>query len=155
MTNYLTKEGLAELQAELKQILEIKLPEVLESINRARAEGDISENAALDSANFERDKLVARQAEIEESLMNYEIIEDSTTPSNTVKIGSLVKLVYSSTNQEFTLKIVGSSEADAIAGKISNESPLAQAILGKKEGQEASFKSKLGKMSVKILQIVA
>jgi transcription elongation factor GreA len=113
MTNYLTKEGLAELQAELKQILEIKLPEVLESINRARAEGDISENAALDSANFERDKLVARQAEIEESLMNYEIIEDSTTPSNTVKIGSLVKLVYSSTNQEFTLKIVGSSEADA------------------------------------------
>lgn len=156
MTNYLTKEGLLELQAELERLTKVDLPEILDSINKAMAEGDISENSALDSAKLDRDKILTRQAEIEEILNDYQIIEDAgKNVSKTVHIGGTVKIQYLSDNRLFTLRIVGASEADALNGKISNESPLALAILGKKEGQEVSFKVKQGKISVKILEIVS
>jgi transcription elongation factor GreA len=156
MTHYLTKEGLAELQAELKRINELDLPDVLQAINAAMAQGDISENSALDSARLEHDKLLTRQAEIEEVLNHYEIIEESSgAPSKIIKIGSMVKIQYLFNNQTFELRIVGSSEADAVDNKISNESPLAQALLGCKESDTVNFKSRMGKMEVKILDILA
>lgn len=154
MTNYLTKEGFTELSAELKSITEIKLPDTLESINKALAEGDVRENSGLDAAKIERDKLVARQQEIEEILSNYEIIDEKNAHSSkSVKIGSSVKIQYLSDNSVYELRIVGNSEADIIENKISNESPLAQAILGKTAGQESSFKSKSGHIKVKVLEI--
>lgn len=154
MTNYLTKEGLAELQAELKNIVEVLLPEALDSINRALAEGDVSENSGLDAAKIDRDKLVARQQEIEEILANYEIIDESTlSQSKVVKIGSSVKIQYLHDNSEYNFRIVGSSEADVLSNRISNESPLAQAILGKKPGDETNFKTRTGQVKVKVLEI--
>lgn len=154
MTNYLTKEGLTELSAELKSITEIKLPDTLESINKALAEGDVRENSGLDAAKIERDKLVARQQEIEEILSNYEIIDEKNAHSSkSVKIGSSVKIQYLSDDSVYELRIVGNSEADIIENKISNESPLAQAILGKTAGQESSFKSRSGNIKVKVLEI--
>jgi transcription elongation factor GreA len=157
MTNYITREGLSELQKELQLIREKDLPEVLDAINKALAEGDLRENSALDASKIERDKLVARENELIDTLSDYEIIEDHTgkKPSKTVVIGGEVKIRYTSDNSEFKLRIVGSSEADATSGKISNESPLAQAILGKKEGDSAEFKVKTMLVGVKIVEIIA
>ncbi len=155
MTNYLTKQGLAELEAELKEILEIKVPNALEAINRSLAEGDVKENSGLDAAKNERDKLVTRQQEIEDVLSNYEIIDEkSVMNSKVIQIGSSVKIQYSIDNTEFEIKIVGNSEADVISNKISNESPLAQALIGKKPGQEVSFKNRNKQVKVKILEIL-
>jgi transcription elongation factor GreA len=161
MPHYLTREGLAELQAEYDLIVKVKLPEALELLNRARAEGDLRENAGYDAAKEERAKLEARIAEIEEILHDYELIEDkakttaTSKASKRVEIGGTVIIQYLHDNTKFELKIVGSSEADAINSKISNESPLAKAILGKKEGDEASFKVKNNVIKVKIIEILA
>jgi transcription elongation factor GreA len=155
MTNYLTQQGLDELQAELKEILEVKLPDTLESINKALAEGDARENSGLDAAKIERDKLVTRQQEIEDTLSSYEIIDEQTVAqAQTVRIGSSVRIQYLSDNTIMEIKIVGSSEADILTNKISNESPLAQAILGKKPQQDASFKNKGVQIKIKILEIL-
>lgn len=156
MTNYITKEGLEELKNELKNIVEVELPKALESINRALAEGDLRENSALDSAKLERDKLVARQNEIDEVLSDYQIItENEDDGSKIVKIGSTVKIQYLHDNSMFELKIVGVSESDAISGKISNESPLAQALLGKKEGFQTTFKAGKNDIDVKVLEVIS
>ena len=155
MTNYLTQQGLDELQAELKEILEVKLPETLESINKALAEGDARENSGLDAAKIERDKLVTRQQEIEDILSNFEIIDEQTaSQAKTVRIGSSVRILYLSDNSIVELKIVGSSEADVLTNKISNESPIAQAILGKKPSDEAKLKHKGNVILIKILEIL-
>jgi transcription elongation factor GreA len=155
MTNIITKEGLKDLKAELSEIEKNLLPANLESINRALAEGDLRENAALDSAKLERDKFVARINEIQEVLGDYELISDVVKDTKLVRIGGSVKVQYTQDNSTFDFKIVGSSEADAIGGKISNESPLAQSILGKKPGDVVSFKIKDNTISVKILEILA
>jgi transcription elongation factor GreA len=155
MTNYITNEGLIELKRELKQIREVSIPEAINSINNALAEGDIKENSALDSAKLERDKLLARETEISIVLSDYKIIEEHTgKPSKTVQIGGEVKIQYLFDNSTFNLKIVGSSESDAVDGKISNESPLAVAILGKKEGDKAEFKIKERTIEIKIVEII-
>jgi transcription elongation factor GreA len=155
MTNYITNEGLIELKSELVQIRDVLIPESINSINNALAEGDIKENSALDSAKLERDKLLARESEISVVLSDYKIIEEHTgKPSKTVQIGGEVKIQYLFDNSTFILKIVGSSESDAVDGKISNESPLAVAILGKKEGDSAEFKIKERVIEIKIIEII-
>lgn len=155
MTNYITKEGLKDLKNELKQIRETELPRVLDAINKALAEGDLRENAALDSAKLERDNFVARESEIQEILIDYKIIEEHKgKPSKTVDIGGKVKIKYLHDNSTFELTIVGSSESDAISGKISNESPLAQSILGKEEGEKAEFVINDNSINIEILEIL-
>ncbi len=155
MPNYLTKQGLIDLQAELKEINEVKIPEVLESINRALAEGDIKENSGLDAAKIEREKLISRQEELESILGDYEIIDETAAQnSKIVRIGSSLKIQYIESGAIFELQIVGSSEADGINGKISNESPLAEAVLGKRPGTEASFRIKNSQVKIKILEIL-
>jgi transcription elongation factor GreA len=152
MVHYLTAAGLKELQEEYNKLVEVEIPEVIDAINKAMAEGDIKENAPLETAKNDRDNLVVRKNELEEILSNYEIIKEDTKSKN-VKIGSTVTVQYLHDNSTFTLKIVGSSEADALENKISNESPLAVAIIGKPEGREAEFKVKNKPFKVKILEI--
>ncbi|MBC7472010.1 MAG: GreA/GreB family elongation factor [candidate division SR1 bacterium] len=155
MTNYITNEGLIELRKELTQIKDVVMPEAISSINNALAEGDIKENSALDSAKLERDKLLARELEISIILNDFKIIEEHTgKPSKTVQIGGEIKVQYLFDNSIFNLKIVGSSESDAVDGKISNESPLAVAILGKKEGDKSEFKIKDRVIEIKIIEII-
>lgn len=155
MTNYITKKGLADLKQELLDIREVELPRVLDAINKALAEGDLRENSALDSAKLERDNLVAREKEIQEVLLDYEIIEESKgKAAKSVKIGGRVKVKYLHDNSTFDLSVVGSSESDAITGKISNESPLAQAILGKKEGEKAEFVVQDKPIGIEIIEIL-
>ncbi len=154
MSNYLSKKGLKDLEKELLTLNETKIPQILDAVNKAIAEGDLSENASLDSAKEEHDKLMGRKNEIEEVLANYIIIEEkSLASSTTVRIGSKVKITFLDTNRNFNLHIVGSSEADALDDKISNESPLAQAIIGKSVNQEISFNQNKQTYKVKILEI--
>lgn len=152
MVQYLTADGLKELQEEYKKIVEIDIPEIIDSINKAMAEGDIKENAPLETAKSDRDNIMIRKNELEEILANYELINEDRVSKN-VSIGNTVTVQYLHNNAEFTLKIVGSSEADAVAHKISNESPLALAIIGKPEGKEAEFKIKNTIYKVKIKKI--
>jgi transcription elongation factor GreA len=155
MTNYISKEGLADLKQELIDIREKELPRVLDSINKALAEGDLRENSALDSAKLERDNLVARENEVQDILLDYEVIEESTgKPSQIVKIGSKIRIKYLTDNSTFDLAIVGSSESDAITGKISNESPLATALLGKKEGDKGQFSVNGKSIEIELLEIL-
>lgn len=158
MTHYLTKEGLAEVQAELKQLKEVKLPDVLDSLNRARSEGDLRENAAYDSAKSDKEKIEYRIEELEDVLADYEIIKEKKSGvAKRVEIGGEVEVEYQNADNKknFKLKIVGESEANAIEGKISNESPLALSILGKKKGDTASFKVKNQELVVKIIEIIS
>jgi|694.fasta_scaffold23521_10 transcription elongation factor GreA len=155
MSHYLTKQGLLDLQEELKKLLEVDLPKTLAALNSARQDGDLRENAAYQTSLKIKDELTTRQQEIEEILKDYQIIEEDTssTKNKIVQLGSTVKIEYQEDKQTFEMKIVGSSESDILSGKISNESPIAESILGKKLGDTTTFKTPTGKLSVKIIEI--
>jgi transcription elongation factor GreA len=155
MTHYITQTGLEDLIKEAEQLKNVDLPEILDAINKAMAEGDISENAPLEAAKEDRDTINLRINEIDEILSDYQIIDEaSASTSKTVKLGSHIKVQYAEDLRTFELMIVGSSEADALNNRISNESPLAIALIGKKAGDEVSFKSKNKEYKVKILDIM-
>ena len=157
MPQFLTKNGLKDLQNELKKIVDVDLPSTLISLNIAREEGDLRENAAYQTAMKVKDELTTRQQELEEILKNYEIIEEedpkSTNKSKIIQLGTNLTIEYVDTKATFSLQIVGSSESDILANKISNDSPIAEALLGRKVGDTVSFRSPSGKLSVKILEI--
>ena len=155
MSNFLTQNGLNELIEELKIINEEKMPKILEGLNEALAAGDLSENSARDGLLIEQKNLLDRKQYIEDVLKNYTIIEENNlSQSKTVKIGSTVKLVYTDSKKIVTVQILGSSEADILEGKVSNEAPVILQILGKKAGTEVNFKHKNTKQTVKILEIL-
>ena len=148
---FLTKEGLNELQEELKDLKENKRPEVISQIKEARAQGDLSENAEYHAAKDKQGQIEARIKEIEYIIDNASII--SGTKSSTIKIGSTVEIEYIDDKETETYKIVGSTEADPFENKISNESPIAVAILGKKVGETVSIESPNGNYDIKIVSI--
>ena len=148
---FLTKEGLAELQAELDDLKQNVRPEVIGQIKEARAQGDLSENAEYHAARDRQGQVEARIKELEYLIDNATIIED--TKSNTVQVGSTVEIKYIDDGEVETYYIVGSTEADPFENKISNESPIAKAIMGLKVGSVVSVDSPNGKYDVKILAI--
>lgn len=154
MVHYLTANGLKEIEAEYKHLCDVLLPEIIDSINKAMEDGDIKENSPLESAKSERDTLLLRKNELEEVLANYEVIDDSTK-SKYIKIGSTVKIQYLSNNDTYTFQIVGGSEADVLANKISNESPIAVAIIGKTKGDIADINLNSKQIQIKILEIIS
>ena len=148
---FLTKEGLNELQEELKDLKENKRPEVINQIKEARAQGDLSENAEYHAAKDKQGQIEARIKEIEYLIDNATLI--SNTKSSTIKVGSTVEIEYVDDNETDTYKIVGSTEADPFENKISNESPIAVAIIGKKVGDTVSIESPNGNYDIKIISI--
>lgn len=148
---FLTKEGLNELQEELKDLKENKRPEVINQIKEARAQGDLSENAEYHAAKDKQGQIEARIKEIEYLIDNATLI--SNTKSSTVKIGSTVEIEYVEDKETDTYQIVGSTEADPFENKISNESPIAIAIIGKKVGETVSIDSPNGSYDIKIVSI--
>ena len=132
---HLTKEGLAELQTEYENLLHVVRPNVIEALKAARALGDLSENADYDAARDEQAKVEARISVLDNILSNYELIDEKKT-SKLVQIGSLVTLLDLETKIESTYTIVGSIESDPLNGKLSNVTPLAIAIMGKKAGSK-------------------
>lgn len=150
---FLTSEGYLELETELNYLKTDKRNEVLNSLKEARALGDLSENAEYDSAREEQAKLEARIKEVEYILEHATIIDDAQTEKDKVTIGSTVSLQYDGDGEVEEYRIVGSQEADPFNNKISNESPIAMAILGKKVGDMAEVDSPNGTYKVKIVKV--
>lgn len=150
---FLTSEGYLELETELNYLKTDKRNEVLNSLKEARALGDLSENAEYDSAREEQAKLEARIKEVEYILEHATIIDDAQTEKDKVTIGSTVSLQYDSDDEVEEYRIVGSQEADPFNNKISNESPIAMAILGKKVGDMAEVDSPNVTYKVKIVKV--
>lgn len=147
----LTKEGLEKLKEELKDLKENKRIEVTQKIARAREFGDISENSEYDAARDEQSFIEGRIMELEELLRNAEIVDNGKTSGGEVAIGSKVTIESNGDKDEY--HIVSSIEADPMLGKISNESPVGKALLGKKVGDEVevetNIKAKYRVISVK------
>ena len=148
---YLTEEGLEEIKKELEELKLVKRPEVINALKDARAQGDLSENAEYDAARTEQAIVESRIKELEAMVENAVVITKANT--DVVSIGTKVTLEYVDDEEEEEYSIVGSKEADPFANKISNESPIAKAIMGLKVGSVVSVDSPNGKYDVKILSI--
>ena len=132
---YVTQEGLEELKKEQENLIHVVRQEVIEDLKAARAQGDLSENADDDAARDRQAQVEARIRELEVMLNNIEIIDDKQGSVRVAKIGSTVKIEELDTHQIDEFTIVGSVEADPLNGKLSNVTPLAEAILEHKVGQ--------------------
>ncbi len=147
----LTKEGLKELEDELNELINVKRPANLKAIKEARALGDLSENADYDAAKNDQAELEGRIKKIEKMLENYEIIENAS--NGVVGLGSTVNIKYIDDDEVDEYKIVGSQEADPFESKISNESPIAQALFDHKVGDVVTVESPNGSYEIEIIEI--
>ena len=145
----LTKEGVDTLKTELDG-LTAKRVAIAEAIKSSRELGDLSENAEYQSARAEQERNEARISEIENILQNVEIIKKPRGGSK-VQLGSRVKLKAGGKTKEF--QVVGTVEADPLSGKISDESPIGQALLGKQEGEQVEIKTPAETIAYKIVEI--
>ena len=134
----ITKEGLKKYEDELNYLKVEKRAEIAEKIKEAREQGDLSENAEYDAAKEEQREVEARISEIEEILKNVEVAEKNDVKRGTVGIGAKVVLFDCAEKEEIEYNIVGATEANSLKGKISNESPLGKALMGKKKGDSKS-----------------
>ena len=148
-TQYLTKEGLTELQDKLHTLKTVRRREIAEAIHTAKEQGDLSENAEYASAKEEQNLLEREIADLEETIKNAAVIKKTTTDE--VSIGNTV--VLKCDGKEKTYRIVGSNEADPLSGKISNESPMGQALLGCKKGDKVSIPTPSGSKDCSIKEI--
>lgn len=146
-TYHITLEGKAELEAELEE-LKGRRGQIAEKIANARDYGDLSENAEYDSAREEQGLVESRVAEIEDILQNADIIKP--TKSSTIKVGSTVVL---KNGAKVTYRIVGPVEADPLEGKISNESPIGSALMGKKVGDKVTITTPKGETTYQIEEV--
>lgn len=151
--NILTYEGLKELENELHQLKVVTRKEVAQKIKEAREQGDLSENAEYDAAKDEQRDIEARIEEIEKILKNAEVIDEDEVDLEKINIGCVVKLFDMTFDEEVSYKIVGSTEADIFEGKISNESPIGIALLGRKIGEEVDVEGVDGIEKYRILDI--
>ncbi len=149
---YLTNEGFLEIEEELNNLREVKRPAIIKALKDARALGDLSENADYDAARNEQAQIEGRIVELEKILEIAELIEKKDT--DRVGLGTTVKIKYLEDDDVEEYRIVGSKEADPSEDKISNESPLAKAIMGAKAGEVRSVESPNGKYDVEILEIL-
>ena len=150
-TVYLTQEGLDNLKKELNDLINVRRPENVQAIKEARALGDLSENAEYDAARNEQAVIEARIKQLEKMLENVSIISDVSTDS--VSIGNTVTIKYVDDDEEDEYKIVGSQEADPFESRISNESPIAQALFNHKVGDIVTVDSPNGAYQVEITAI--
>ena len=151
--NVLTQEGLKRYEEELQDLRVNKRKEIADKIKEAREQGDLSENAEYDAAKDEQRDIEARIGELEELLKHAEVYVSEETPIDRVGIGSLVKVLDIEEDEELEFKIVGSQEADSLAGKISNESPVGAKLLGKEAGEVVTVELPAGNLSYKIIGI--
>ena len=151
---YLTDQGCLELETELNEWKNINFPAVIKALKEARALGDLSENADYDAARSEQAQVEGRIQELEKIIENAHIIEKGST--DTVSLGTTVKIKYIDDDDDELEEylIVGSKEADPSNNKISNESPLAKAIMNAKAGDICSVESPNGTYDVEIVEIL-
>lgn len=149
----MTVEGKEKLESELEELISVKRKEVIERIKIARGFGDLSENSEYESAKDEQAFIEGRINNLQHMLQNVEIIDDSNVNNDEVALGRSVvfKELPAGAEEEYT--IVGKVESDPFSGKISNESPIAQALIGKKVGDKVSIDTPGGAMDVEITKV--
>jgi transcription elongation factor GreA len=149
----LTYEGLKKLEEELEFLKGVKRREIAERIKQALSFGDISENSEYDEAKNEQAHIEGRIVQIETMLKNAKVIDEEDISTDVVSLGSKVKLLDMEYNEENEYYIVGSTEADPSKNKISNESPVGSALMGKKKGTVVGVSVPDGEIKFKILKI--
>ena len=148
-----TQQGYQELVDELYRRTHEEREKIKNDIATARGFGDLSENAEYDAARNDQAKNEARIKELEELIENAVILDESNIDSSVVSLGSTVKLLNKTLNAEFTYALVGSNEANPAEGKISDQSPIGAALIGKKAGDEITVEIPNGSISMKILEV--
>lgn len=149
----LTYAGLTKLEDELHDLKIVKRKEVAEKIKEAREQGDLSENAEYDAAMDEQRDIEARIEQIEKILKNAEVVVEDEVDVNKISVGCKVKVYDVEFEEEIEFKIVGSTEANSLKGKISNESPVGKALIGASIGETVSVEMPSGVMEYKVLGI--
>ncbi len=149
----LTSDGLKELQDELEQLKTVGRKDIAEKIKVALSFGDLSENSEYDEAKSEQGKLESRINELEAILQNYKLIDEDELSSDVVNRASKVTLRDMETKEEFSYQIVGPQQANPMKNRISDESPVGKAILGKKKGATVSVETPAGVLKYKIIDI--
>lgn len=145
----MTKEGLTELQDKLHELKTVRRREIAEAIHSAKEQGDLSENAEYASAKEEQNRIEQEISELEATLKSAQVI--TNTDHDHVGVGSTVTLDFN--GKEKVYRIVGSNEADPLQGKISNESPMGQALMGKNQGEVAFIPTPVGTKECKVKKI--
>ena len=151
--NILTYEGLRKLEDELQDLKVVKRREIAQKIKEAREQGDLSENAEYDAAKDEQRDIEARIEEIELILKNAEVVVEDEVDLDKISVGCKVRILDIEFDEELEYKIVGSTEANSLKGKISNESPLGRALLGATIGDIVKVEAPVGELSYKVLEI--
>lgn len=151
--NILTYEGLKQLEDELQELKVNKRKEVAQKIKEAREQGDLSENAEYDAAKDEQRDIEARIEEIDKILKNAEVVVEEDVDVNKINVGCKVRLKDLEYEDELEYKIVGSTEANSLKGKISNESPVGKALIGAKIGEIITVETQAGDIKYEILEI--
>ena len=152
--NVMTYEGLRALEDELEDLKVNRRKEVAQKIKEAREQGDLSENAEYDAAKEEQREIEARIEEIDKLLKNAEVADaDENAKADIITVGSTVKLFDEEFGEELIYKIVGSSEANILQNKISNESPVGKELIGKKKNQKITVETQNGLLKFKVLQV--
>ncbi len=151
--NILTYEGLMKYESELEHLKVVKRQEVAQKIKEAREQGDLSENAEYDAAKDEQRDIEARIEELEKILKNAEVVDEDEVDLDKINIGCMVKILDIEFNEELEYKIVGSTEANSLKGKISNESPVGKALMGQQVGATVEVDTQAGVISYKVLEI--
>ena len=151
--NYMTADGLKKLEEELAQLRKYLSNDVAQKIKEAREQGDLSENAEYDAAKDEQRDIEAQITELENILKNSEIIQDNDKSKDKVKLESVVKIHDIEFDEDVEYIIVGSSEADSLNNKISNESPLGAALIGRRVGDTVKVEAPTGEVEYKIISV--
>ncbi|MEW8969733.1 transcription elongation factor GreA [Mesobacillus jeotgali] len=149
----MTQAGKEKLEQELEQLKTVKRKEVVERIKIARSFGDLSENSEYDSAKEEQAFVEGRITTLENMIRNAKIIQEDELSTDAVSLGRTVTFIELPDGDEESYTIVGSAEADPFEGKISNDSPIAKSLMGKKVGDEVTVQTPGGEMNVRITTI--
>ena len=151
----ITAAGLKEVTEELEMLKVVRRKEVAEKIKEAREQGDLAENAEYDAAKDEQRKIETRIEELEELIKNAEVVAGGRGKPRKINVGCKVKVLDKEFNEETEFSIVGSTEANSLEGRISNESPVGQALLGAAVGDTVDVQTPNGVCQYKVLQIFA
>ena len=149
----MTYDGLKKMEQELENLKTVRRKEVAEKIKEARGQGDLSENAEYDAAKEEQGEIESRIIQLENLLRNAEVIDEDVLKMDVVNLASKVTVLDVEFDEEMEYTIVGSTEADPMNGRISNESPLGMALLGQKVGATVMADTPDGEVAFKILNI--
>lgn len=151
--NILTYAGLKQYEDELQNLKVVKRKEVAQKIKEAREQGDLSENAEYDAAKDEQRDIEVRIEELEKLLKNAEVVVEDEIDLDKINVGCKVKVFEIDFDEETEFRIVGSTEANSLQNKISNESPVGKALIGKQVGDVVDVETQVGMIQYKVLEI--